>query len=135
MNKPVNRQFRTSVIVVTVVVVIVLIASVLSTIAWKPCGVSQDENGIIVHLNIKDIVIPAEEIDSIVPYPAKSHTIRLCGIGTRSVKVGLFQNEQIGKFDCYVTDFKKAYVIYRKNDRPVVISVDNPEIWKEYYKN
>lgn len=131
MNKPVNRQFRTSVIVVTVVLAIVLIASVLSTIAWKPCGVNQDENGIIVNLKIKDIVIPAEEIDSIAPYPMNTRTIRLCGIGTHSVKVGLFKNEQIGKFDCYVTTFSNAVVIYRKDKRPVVVSVDDPEIWKE----
>ena len=131
MNKPVNRQFLTSVIVMIAVVVTVLLASVLSTIAWKPCGVSQDENGVVVHLKIKDIVIPSEEIDSIAPYPMNTRTTRLCGIGTRSEKVGLFKNEQIGEFDCYVTTFSNAVVIYRKDKRPVVISVDNPEIWKE----
>lgn len=131
MNKPVNRQFIVSLVIMIGVVALVIVLAILSCIAWKPCGVSQDENGVIVHLKIKDIVIPAEEIDSIVPYPAKSHTIRLCGIGTRSVKVGLFKNEQIGEFDCYVTTFSNAVVIYRKDKRPVVISVDNPEIWKE----
>ena len=131
MNKPVNRQFIISVLISIGVVALVIVLATLSCIAWKPCGVCKDGNDIVVHLRIKDIVIPAEEIDSIAPYPANTRTIRLCGIGTRSEKVGLFENEQIGEFDCYVTDFKKSYVIYRKHERPIVVSVDNPEIWKE----
>ena len=135
MNKPVNRQFIVSLVIMIGVVALVIVLAILSCIAWKPCGVSNNGNDITIHLRIKDIVIPTEEIDSIAPYPANTHTLRLCGIGTRSEKVGLFENEQIGKFDCYVTDFKKAYILYRKNDRPIVVSVDDPEIWKEYYKN
>ena len=131
MNKPVNRQFIISVLISIGVVALVILLATLSCMAWKPCGVSKDGNDIVVHLRIKDIVIPAEEIDSIAPYPANTRIIRLYGIGTRSEKVGLFENEQIGEFDCYVTDFKKAYVIYRNNNRPIVVSVDNPEIWKE----
>ena len=114
------------------IVMVILVISVLSSVALMPRGVSTDEKGITVHLLLKNIDIPAEEIDSISAFPANTKTIRVIGIGGLFGNVGLFSNERIGRFDCYVTDFSKSYIVYRKNKRPIVISVTNPAIFDGY---
>lgn len=114
------------------IVMVILVISVLSSVALMPRGVSTDEKGITVHLLLKKIDIPAAEIDSISAYPANTKTIRVIGIGGLFGNVGLFSNERIGRFDCYVTDFSRSYVIYRKTKRPIVVSVTNPAIFDGY---
>lgn len=114
------------------IVMVILVISILSSVALMPRGVTANEDGITVHLLMKNIDIPIDQIVKISEFPAESKTIRIIGIGGLFGNVGLFSNERIGRFDCYVTDFSRSYVIYRKTKRPIVVSVTNPAIFDGY---
>ena len=113
------------------VTIAVLIAVVLVCVALMPRGVSRTEKGITVHLLAKNIVIPADEIEDIETYPIEEKTVRVFGAGGFLGYIGLFNNEKIGDFDCFATDFKKSYVIRRKNKRPIVVTVENSDVLKQ----
>lgn len=107
---------------------VVLVVAMLISLALMPKGISKTSDKLMVHLLVKDIEIPIRDIEKISSYPYKEKTIRVFGIGGLFGYVGLFENESIGKFDSYVTDFKKSYVIKRKNKRPIVVTVANPNV-------
>ena len=104
----------------------ILALSVLFSYAFAPKGVSFDDKQIVLHRGIGKVVIPRSEITDIKPFPKGSPTIRLCGIGGFMGNVGLFSNDEIGKFTAYVTDYSKSYVIYRRSKRPIVITSVEP---------
>ena len=102
----------------------------LWAIAVAPKGVSVDEEGnITIHLLACKIHIAKEDVVKIVPFPSDRGTIRLIGSGGLFGYMGLFKNTEIGKFTCYATDLEKSFVIYRKNKRPIVVTVADSSIF------
>lgn len=112
-----------------IAVALVALAFLWAT-AVAPKGVSVDEEGnITIHLVACKIRIAKEEVVKIVPFPSDRGTIRLIGSGGLFGYMGLFKNTEIGKFSCFATDLEKSYVIYRKNKRPIVVTVADPSIF------
>lgn len=112
-----------------------LSAIVTLTLLWAvvvaPRGVSVDEKGnITIHLLACTIRIAKENIVKITPFPSNRGTIRLIGSGGLYGYMGLFKNAGIGTFSSYATDFDKSFVIYRKNKRPIVVTVADSSIFK-----
>ncbi len=112
-----------------------LSAIVTLTLLWAvvvaPRGVSVDEKGnITIHLLACTIRIAKENIVKITPFPSNRGTIRLIGSGGLYGYMGLFKNAGIGTFSSYATDFDKSFVIYRKNKRPIVVTVEDSSILK-----
>jgi hypothetical protein len=107
---------------------------IVLSLALMPKGISKASNEITVHLLTKDIEIPIRDIEKICSFPYEEKTIRVFGIGGLFGYVGLFENKAIGKFDSYVTDFRKSYVIKRKGKRPIVVSVADPAIFTDLCK-
>ena len=108
-----------------------IIAGVLLwAIIVSPKGVSVDEEGnITVHLVACKIRIAKDNVVKIRPFPSDRGTIRLIGSGGLYGYMGLFRNTEIGTFSCYATDLDKSIVIYRKNKRPMVVTVEDPSIF------
>ena len=114
------------------ILIVIIVTIVVTSLALMPKGVSINEKSLTIHLLLKKIIIPLDEIDSISAFHTNCQLIRVVGVGGLFGYVGIFKDEKIGKFDCYVTDFNKSYVIYRKNKRPIVVSVANPAIFEGY---
>ena len=60
-------------------------------------------------------------------------TIRLFGVGGVFGYIGWFRTKGIGTFRSYVTDPKKAFLIYRNKGLPIAISVSEPDEFMPYY--
>ena len=113
----------------------ILTIVLLWAIVVAPMGVSVDKDGnITIHLLACRIRIAKEEIIKITPFPSDRGTIRLLGSGGLFGYMGLFRNAEIGTFSNYSTDLEKSHVIYRKNKRPIVVTVADSSIFK-IYKN
>lgn len=111
--------------------VLLIVTTLLWAIIVAPKGVSLDENGnITVHLLACKISIAKENIVKVCHFPSDKSTIRLIGSGGVFGYMGLFKNTGIGVFSSYATDFDKSYVIYRKNKRPIVVTIDDLSIIK-----
>ena len=61
------------------------------------------------------------------------NTIRLFGVGGVFGYIGWFRTKGIGTFLSFVTDTKKAFLIYRMNGMPIAISVSEPDEFMPYY--
>ena len=61
------------------------------------------------------------------------NTIRLFGVGGVFGYIGWFRTKGVGTFLSYVTDAKKAFLIYRTKGLPVAISVSEPDEFMPYY--
>ncbi|MFC1538177.1 PH domain-containing protein [Candidatus Latescibacterota bacterium] len=48
--------------------------------------------------------------------------------------VGKYKSETVGTFSAYITNWRYLVVIERKNDRPVIISPDKPDIFVNTFK-
>lgn len=104
----------------------------LWAIVVAPKGVSVDKEGnVTIHLLACKIRIAKENIVKVIPFPSDRGTIRLIGSGGVYGYMGLFRNAEIGTFSSYATDFDKSLVIYRKNKRPIVVTVADPSIFSE----
>lgn len=114
-----------------VCVAILIVVVLLVTFALTPLRVIVEEKGVTVRLMCGRKFVPRDQIVKVVPFKNDAGTIRLFGSGGLFGFTGIFRNAELGVFSCLATDLKKSYVIYRKDKRPVVISVDDPEIWKE----
>ena len=105
-----------------------LLVTFLVTLLLMPRGVSKSEKGFTVHLLAKNIDITADEIESIEMYPHCEKTTRVFGSGGMFGYIGVFSNDKVGEFVCYATDWTRSYVIKRKNKRPIVVTVANPNL-------
>lgn len=112
------------------IAVALLMAVILWAIIVAPKGVTVDEEGkITIHLLACKICVAKEDIVKVTPFPSDKGTIRLIGSGGLFGYMGLFKNAEIGTFSSYATDFDKSFVIYRKNKRPIVVTVADPMIF------
>lgn len=62
-----------------------------------------------------------------------TNTILLFGVSGMSVHIGWFRTKGVGTFRSYVTDAKKAFLIYRTKGLPIAISVSEPDEFLPYY--
>ena len=120
-----------------VIMALILIPSILSFFIF-PMYVVADDEGVGVRTLARTKLIPYENIDRIVrvdeqPLFSGLSTIRLFGSGGVFGYIGWFRSKGIGTFLSYATDEKNVFLIYRKNGKPVAISVNDPDEFLPYY--
>ena len=123
-------------IVVTSVVLLVVFSSFLVF----PLYIISDDEGIGVKTLLRTKRIPFQDIDHIERmercdwfFGFRKGAVRIFGVGGVFGFIGLYRLKGIGNFWSYVTDEKKAFMIYRKKGRPVAISVSEPDEFLPYY--
>jgi hypothetical protein len=120
-----------------VIMALILIPSILSFFIF-PVYIVADDEGVGVRTLARTKLIPYENIDRIVrvdeqPLFSRLSTIRLFGSGGVFGYIGWFRSKGIGTFLSYATDEKNVFLIYRKNGKPVAISVNDPDEFMPYY--
>ena len=123
-------------IVVTSVVLLVVFSSFLVF----PLYIISDDEGIGIKTLLRTKRIPFQDIDHIERleggnwfFSIRKGAVRIFGVGGVFGFIGLFRLKEVGNFWSYVTDEKKAFIIYRKNGLPIAISVSEPDEFLPFY--
>lgn len=122
----------------------VILTSVLLLVAFSsflvfPMYIISDDEGIGIRTLIRTIRIPFQEIDHIERLDRGERlfgikdAVRIFGVGGVFGFIGWFRMKGVGTFRSYITDEKKAFIIYRKNGLPIAISVSEPDEFLPYY--
>lgn len=122
----------------------VILTSVLLLVAFSsflvfPLYIISDDEGIGIRTLIRTRRISFQEIDHIERLDRGERlfgirdAVRLFGVGGVFGFIGWFRVRGIGTFRSYITDEKKAFLIYRKNGLPIAISVSEPDEFLPYY--
>ena len=122
----------------------IILTSVLLLVAFSsflvfPLYIIADDEGVGVRTLIRTIRIPFQNIDHIERLDGGERlfgikgAVRIFGIGGVFGFIGLFRMKGVGTFCSYITDEKRAFMIYRKNGLPIAISVSKPEEFLPYY--
>ena len=122
----------------------VILTSVLLLVAFSsflvfPLYIISDDEGIGIRTLIRTRRISFQEIERIERLDSGERlfgikdAVRLWGIGGVFGFIGWFRMKGIGTFRSYITDEKKAFLIFRKNGLPIAISVSEPDEFLPYY--
>ena len=122
----------------------VILTSVLLLVAFSsflvfPLYIISDDEGIGIRTLIRTRRISFQEIERIERLDSGERlfgikdAVRLFGIGGVFGFIGWFRMKGIGTFRSYITDEKKAFLIFRKNGLPIAISVSEPDQFMPYY--
>lgn len=122
----------------------VILTSVLLLVAFSsflvfPLYIISDDEGIGIRTLIRTRRISFQEIERIERLDRGERlfgikdAVRLWGIGGVFGFIGWFRMKGIGTFRSYITDEKKAFLIFRKNGLPIAISVSEPDEFLPYY--
>ena len=122
----------------------VILTSVLLLVAFSsflvfPLYIISDDEGIGIRTLIRTRRISFQEIERIERLDSGERlfgikdAVRLFGIGGVFGFIGWFRMKGIGTFRSYITDEKKAFLIFRKNGLPIAISVREPDEFLPYY--
>jgi len=121
-----------------IVTAILLTASFACVLAFPMYIIVEDE-GIGIRTMLHTVQLSYEDIDHIERVDEQDNlfgatkSIRLLGIGGVFGYIGLFTTKGVGTFRSYVTDSKKAFMIYRTKGMPIAISVSEPDEFMPYY--
>ncbi len=121
-----------------IIVSAILLAVAFSCFFICPLYIISDDEGIGIRTLLRTIKVPYKDIDHIERIDEQTPllgvtTIRLFGIGGVFGYIGLFRTKGYGTFRSYVTDTKKAFLIYRVKGLPIAISVSEPDEFMPYY--
>lgn len=117
----------------------ILLAVSFSSFLVFPLYIVSDDEGIGIRTLIRTIQIPFQDIDHIERLDGGEKlfgikdAVRLFGVGGVFGFIGWFRMKGIGTFRSYITDEKKAFMIYRKNGLPIAISIKEPDDFLPYY--
>ena len=123
-----------------VVITSILLLVVLSSFLVFPLYIISDEEGLGIKTLLWTKRIPFQDIDHIERlekndwfFGIRKGAVRIFGVGGVFGFIGLYRLKGIGNFWSYVTDEKKAFMIYRKKGLPIAISVSEPDAFLPYY--
>ena len=117
----------------------VLVGVAFSSFLLFPLYIISDDEGIGIKILVRTVRIPFQDIDHIERLDNGKRlfgikdAVRLFGIGGVFGFIGWFHLKGVGIFRSYITDEKKAFLIYRKNGVPIAISVSEPDEFLPYY--
>ena len=119
-----------------IIVTAFLLVVTFSCFLVFPMYIIAEDEGIGIRTLLRTKRISYEDIDRIERVDelfGATKTIRLFGMGGVFGYIGLFRTKGVGTFRSYVTDDKKAFVIYRTKGMPIAISVNEPDEFMPYY--
>jgi hypothetical protein len=101
---------------------------------FAPQDYRVNAQAVVVHRLAPDVVIPLNEIE-ILEMRTVTPSIRTWGAAGFFGSFGWFWSPEIKSYKGYYTRFDNTIVIYRRNNRPVVISPDQPEAFIRAVRN
>ena len=107
-----------------IIVTAILLVVSFSCFLVFPMYIIAEDEGIGIRTLLRTKRISYEDIDRIE---------RVDGMGGVLGYIGLFRTKGVGTFRSYVTDDKRAFVIYRTKGMPIAISVNEPDEFMPYY--
>lgn len=117
-----------------VVITSILLLVVFSSFLVFPLYIISYDEGIGIKTLLRTKRIAFQDIDHIERlekndwfFGIRKGAVRIFGVGGVFGFIGLYRLKGIGNFWSYVTDEKKAFMIYRKNGLPIAISVSKPD--------
>ena len=123
-----------------VVITSILLLVVFSSFLVFPLYIISDEEGLGIKTLLWTKRIPFQDIDHIERlekndwfFGIRKGAVRIFGVGGVFGFIGLYRLKGIGNFWSYITDEKKAFMIYRKKGLPIAISVSEPDEFLPYY--
>ena len=119
-----------------IIVTAILLVVSFSCFLVFPMYIIAEDEGIGIRTLLRTKRISYEDIDRIERVDelfGTTKTIRLLGMGGVFGYIGLFRTKGVGTFRSYVTDDKRAFVIYRTKGMPIAISVNEPDEFMPYY--
>jgi hypothetical protein len=123
-----------------VIITSVLLLVVFSSFLVFPLYIISDDEGIGIKTLLRTKHIAFQDIDHIKRmekndwfFGIRKGAFRIFGVGGVFGFIGLFRLKGIGNFWSYVTDERKAFIIYRKKGLPVAISVSEPDEFLPFY--
>ena len=119
-------------LVLHLLVIGLLFYVLINSITKSPRYVSVNEEGIKIICIGKTIMIPNEDIDKISFFSDKRGLKKWGGSNGFFGELGSYKCNALGNFIAYVTDWSKSYVIYRKDKKPIVVSVEDPSIFAKF---
>ena len=124
----------------TIIITSVVLFVVFSSFLVFPIYIISDEEGLGIKTLLWTKRIPFQDIDHIERleggnwfFSIRKGAVRIFGVGGVFGFIGLFRLKEVGNFWSYVTDEKKAFIIYRKNGLPIAISVSEPDEFLPFY--
>ena len=118
----------------------ILLLVVFSSFLVFPLYIISDDEGIGIKTLLRTKRIAYQDIDHIERlqrndwfFGIGKGAVRIFGVGGVFGFIGLFRLKEVGNFWSYVTDEKKAFIIYRKDGLPVAISVSEPDEFLPFY--
>ena len=122
-----------------VVITSILLLVVFSSFLVFPLYIISDDEGIGIKTLLRTKRIAFQDIDHIERlekndwfFGIRKGAVRIFGVGGVFGFIGLYRLKGIGNFWSYVTDEKKAFMIYRKNGLPIAISISEPDEFLPY---
>ena len=119
-----------------IAIILILVAALLSCFFCYPQYIIATDEGIGIHTLARTRILPYSNIERIERADKDFMgwgTIRLFGISGMLGNIGWFRSAETGTYIAYVTDRSKAFIIYRKDGKPVAISVSEPDEFMPYY--
>ena len=123
-----------------VVITSILLLVVFSSFLVFPLYIISDAEGIGIKTLLRTKRIAFQDIDHIERlekndwfFGIRKGAVRIFGVGGVFGFIGLYRLKGVGNFWSYITDEKKAFMIYRKNGLPIAISVSEPDDFLPYY--
>jgi len=107
---------------------VILIIGFIPPIFCSPHKIQVSDDAIKIKMVVFSYSIPVEKVEKVEQYAFSGGT-RLFGIGNFFGCVGWFKDAQLGKHLAFVTNNTNCYVIYRKDDIPVVVTADDGSIF------
>ena len=124
----------------TIIITSVVLFVVFSSFLVFPIYIISDEEGLGIKTLLRTKRIPFQDIDHIERleggnwfFSIRKGAVRIFGVGGVFGFIGLFRLKEVGNLWSYVTDEKKAFIIYRKNGLPIAISVSEPDEFLPFY--
>ena len=113
--------------IVLIIKVITIFGFLLVVFSYSPNKLEFTNQGITIHKVIGKVTINYNQISSIFPDYQANWDIRLWGSGGLFGYFGVFKNQEIGKYQAYVGNYKQAFLIQTKEDKNYIISCENKD--------
>jgi hypothetical protein len=121
----------------SIITITTLLISYLIAFIFRPISYIILDELLVIHRPLLDIKIALTEIENIVVLDSQElkGTIRTFGVGGLWGYWGRFANSRIGAMKWYATRMNNAVLITTGNNKKIVLTPDDPELFVEKLKS
>lgn len=120
----------------SIITITILLISYLIAFIFRPISYIILDKLLVIHRPLLDLKIALNEIENIVVLDSQElkRTIRTFGVGGLWGYWGSFANSRIGAMKWYATRMSNAVLITTGNNKKIVLTPDDPELFVEKLK-